>query len=118
MLSRGSVLFSKPGLRERLSALPLGALKEERSRAGIWRVIGPSFNDLGGLLPSAETLKRRRPPWVATLCIVRNWLYILRLPWGQCKEWHVPLGYWALSSLKAGVSSAPVPGNCLYSADS
>ena len=37
------------GLRERLSALPLGALKEERSKVGIRRVIRPSFNDLGGL---------------------------------------------------------------------
>ena len=90
MLSSGSVLFSKVGLRERLSALPLGALKEERSKAGIRRVIGPSFNDLGGLLPSAETLKRRRPPWVATLCIVPNGTPTGRLPRGQCKEWHAP----------------------------
>ena len=60
--SRGPVLFSSTGLRERLAALPFGRLREGRNKAGTRRVIRPSFNDLGGLRLISETRWLRRPP--------------------------------------------------------
>ena len=56
----------------------------------IWEEFAPPENDLGVLLPRAEMRLPRLSPWIATLCIVRNYLNTGRLPWEQCKEWHVP----------------------------
>ena len=54
----------EPGLRERLSALPLGALKKGRGKAGARRVVRPSFNDLGGLRLGSETRLVTVSPWI------------------------------------------------------
>ncbi len=80
-----------PGLRERLLALPLGAFPEGATR------LEPEGGRPSGKRPrrptaSANMRLPRRSPWIATLCIVRNFSYGGRLPRGQCKEWHVPTG--------------------------